>query len=69
MVEAGRINLKKAFYEELQEEISKCEDNIEERIQSFVENAIKYNGNWKNVWMVGEFGNPLLSLKLGGSNI
>ena len=44
MVEAGRINLKKAFYEELQEE-----DNIEERIQSFVENAIKYNGNWKNV--------------------
>lgn len=49
LYEAGKAYLKKAFYEELQEEISKCEDNTEQRIQSFVENAIKYNVNWKNV--------------------
>ena len=43
-------------YENSIEELSKYENSIEERIQSFVENAHKYNGKLEKMFQLQEFG-------------
>ena len=47
---ARKVDLNKAFHEELQNELSKFEDKIEERIQRIVKNASKYDGNMEKMF-------------------
>ena len=44
------------MYEKVKEELSKYENSIEERIQSFVENAHKYNRKLEKMFQLQEFG-------------
>ena len=47
---ARKVDLNKVFQEELQNDLSKFQDKIKERIQSFVNNAPKYDGNMEKMF-------------------
>ena len=49
-VKARKVDLNKVFQEELQNDLSKFEDKIKERIQSFFNNAPKYDGNMEKMF-------------------
>ena len=49
-VKARKVDLNKVFQEELQNDLSKFEDKIKERMQSFVNNAPKYDGNMEKMF-------------------